>query len=114
MSETVNEMGAADPSHPGWRRATDHELAARLSYFLTDSTPDAALLASADAGELAGRADVLAGHAQRLLANKISALTANSPSPILAANIGCQAHLLTATDLPVRHWIEALDDILSA
>ena len=51
---------------------------------------------------------------QRLLANKISALTANSPSAILTANIGCQAHLQTATDLPVRHWIEALDDILSA
>ena len=51
---------------------------------------------------------------QRLLANKIGALTAHSPAAILTANIGCQAHLQTATDLPVRHWIEALDDILSA
>jgi glycolate oxidase iron-sulfur subunit len=51
---------------------------------------------------------------QRLLANKIAALTAHSPSAILTANIGCQSHLQTATDLPVRHWIEALDDVITA
>ena len=49
---------------------------------------------------------------QRLLANKISALTGESPAAILTANIGCQSHLQTATALPVRHWIEALDDLL--
>jgi glycolate oxidase iron-sulfur subunit len=48
---------------------------------------------------------------QRLLANKIAALTAHSPSEILTANIGCQSHLQSATHLPVRHWIEALDDL---
>ncbi len=46
---------------------------------------------------------------QRLLANKISALTSETPSEILTANIGCQSHLQTATGLPVHHWIEALD-----
>ena len=51
---------------------------------------------------------------QRLLANKIAALTVRAPSGILTANIGCQSHLQTATTLPVRHWIEALDDILTA
>jgi glycolate oxidase iron-sulfur subunit len=50
---------------------------------------------------------------QRLLENKIAALTAGTPAAILTANIGCQAHLQTATRLPVRHWIEALDDALS-
>jgi glycolate oxidase iron-sulfur subunit len=49
---------------------------------------------------------------QRLLENKIAALTGCMPSAILTANIGCQAHLQTATSLPVRHWIEALDDSL--
>ena len=48
--------------------------------------------------------------------NKIEALTAYSqagaPQAILTANIGCQSHLQNATTLPVRHWIEALDDIL--
>jgi len=50
---------------------------------------------------------------QKLLANKIANLTAESPAAILTANIGCQAHLQTATALPVRHWIEALDEGLS-
>jgi glycolate oxidase iron-sulfur subunit len=50
---------------------------------------------------------------QRLLANKIEALTIETPSAILTANIGCQSHLQTATELPVKHWIEALDDVLS-
>ncbi|KPK17509.1 MAG: glycolate oxidase iron-sulfur subunit [Betaproteobacteria bacterium SG8_41] len=50
---------------------------------------------------------------QRLLANKAAALTGGSPTAILTANIGCQMHLQSATKLPVRHWIEALDDTLS-
>ena len=32
---------------------------------------------------------------------------------ILAANIGCQSHLQTATALPVMHWIELLDERLA-
>jgi len=51
---------------------------------------------------------------QRLLGNKITALTSGGPSRILTANIGCQMHLQSATNLPVRHWIEALDDALSS
>ena len=49
----------------------------------------------------------------QLKQNKIKALTAQSPSQILTANIGCQSHLQSATKLPVRHWIEAVDDLLS-
>ena len=49
---------------------------------------------------------------QKLLANKIAALTLESPAAIFTANIGCQAHLQGATALPVRHWIEALDEHL--
>ena len=45
--------------------------------------------------------------------NKIKSLTASSPAQILTANIGCQSHLQSATQLPVRHWIEAVDDLLS-
>jgi len=44
--------------------------------------------------------------------NKIKSLTASSPAQILTANIGCQTHLQSATALPVRHWIEAVDDLL--
>jgi len=46
---------------------------------------------------------------QRLLKNKLAALTSGAPAAIVTANIGCQSHLQTATGLPVMHWIEALD-----
>ncbi len=49
----------------------------------------------------------------QLKSNKIKSLTASSPAQILTANIGCQTHLQSATALPVRHWIEAVDDLLS-
>jgi glycolate oxidase iron-sulfur subunit len=51
---------------------------------------------------------------QQLLANKIASLEAGAPTAILTANIGCQLHLQSATGLPVRHWIEALDARMSA
>jgi glycolate oxidase iron-sulfur subunit len=47
---------------------------------------------------------------QQLLRNKVAALCAGAPAAIVTANIGCQSHLQTATRLPVRHWIEALDE----
>ena len=49
----------------------------------------------------------------QLKANKVRALTAHAPAQILTANIGCQTHLQGATNVPVRHWIEAVDDLLS-
>lgn len=50
---------------------------------------------------------------ERLLANKITALTESEPEEIVTANIGCQTHLQGATERPVRHWIELIDDLLS-
>jgi hypothetical protein len=60
------ELGA--PARAGDAAAPlgPYELATRLSYFLTDSTPDAALLAAADAGKLGTPAGVEA-EARRLL-----------------------------------------------
>jgi len=46
--------------------------------------------------------------------NKLSALTAGEPAAIATANIGCLAHLQSGTSVPVRHWIELLDERLSA
>jgi glycolate oxidase iron-sulfur subunit len=31
---------------------------------------------------------------------------------VLSANIGCIAHLQRATETPVRHWIEWVDEAL--
>lgn len=46
---------------------------------------------------------------QTLLGNKLQALTGDNPEQIVTANIGCQMHLATRSDVPVRHWIELLD-----
>ncbi|OIR19835.1 lactate utilization protein A [mine drainage metagenome] len=49
---------------------------------------------------------------QQLLRNKLAALQSGQPVQIASANIGCQTHLQSGTDLPVRHWIELLDEAL--
>lgn len=36
------------------------------------------------------------------------------PDAILSANIGCITHLQSGTATPVRHWIEVLDEALTA
>lgn len=46
------ELGEPDPANPGTYRYTSHEMATRLAYTLWNTTPDAALLDAADAGEL--------------------------------------------------------------
>ncbi len=48
---------------------------------------------------------------QRLLARRLAALTAGTPEVIATGNIGCQLHLESASPIPVRHWIELLQDI---
>ena len=37
---------------------------------------------------------------------------AERPTAILSANIGCITHLQAGTELPVRHWVELLDEAL--
>ena len=43
---------------------------------------------------------------------KVDALSAGSPNVIVSANAGCIAHLQAGTPLPVRHWIELIDQCL--
>jgi glycolate oxidase iron-sulfur subunit len=43
-----------------------------------------------------------------LLHAKVTALEAGAPAAIATANIGCLAHLRSATRLPVYHWVELL------
>ncbi|MGC2047067.1 MAG: glycolate oxidase subunit GlcF [Gallionella sp.] len=49
---------------------------------------------------------------QQLLKNKISALESGAPAGIVTANIGCLIHLQRGASVPVRHWIELLDERL--
>ena len=51
--------------------------------------------------------------AGRLRAEKLAALTAGAPEAIFTANIGCWMHLRATSPVPVRHWIEAVDDLLA-
>ena len=49
----------------------------------------------------------------RLKADKLHNLQANRPQVIASANIGCITHLQSGTPVPVRHWIELLDEALA-
>ncbi len=45
---------------------------------------------------------------QQFLTNKLSALQQHEPDLIATANVGCQLHLATRANVPVKHWIELL------
>ena len=47
-----------------------------------------------------------------LKSRKLNALTIGTPTQIATANIGCMTHLQSGTSLPVKHWIELLDERL--
>jgi len=47
---------------------------------------------------------------KRLRENKLAALAADRPEIIATANIGCLVELRAASDVPVVHWIELLDE----
>ena len=49
---------------------------------------------------------------EQLLTQKLGNLAAGKPELIATANVGCQLHLASQSDLPVRHWVELLDEAL--
>ncbi len=49
---------------------------------------------------------------QKLLKNKVVALESGAPDYIVTANIGCLTHLQSGSTVPVRHWVELLDERL--
>jgi glycolate oxidase iron-sulfur subunit len=44
----------------------------------------------------------------RLRENKLAALQQSQPDFIVSANVGCELHLASAANVPVKHWIELL------
>jgi glycolate oxidase iron-sulfur subunit len=50
--------------------------------------------------------------ATQLRDRKLEHLGEMQPQAIMSANIGCITHLQSGTDVPVRHWIEMLDQAL--
>jgi glycolate oxidase iron-sulfur subunit len=51
--------------------------------------------------------------ARQLRDRKLANLAASSPQYIISANIGCIQHLQSGTDIPVRHWVEVLDEAMA-
>ncbi|NLY65539.1 MAG: glycolate oxidase subunit GlcF [Alcaligenaceae bacterium] len=46
---------------------------------------------------------------------KLEAIQAGGPvNAIITSNMGCMTHLQSGTNTPVRHWIEVVDEVLSA
>jgi len=52
------------------------------------------------------------GLATTLRERKLAHLRALQPSVIASANIGCISHLQAGSNIPVRHWMELLDEAL--
>ena len=50
--------------------------------------------------------------ATQLRDRKLAALAPLEAQAIVSANIGCIQHLQTGTPLPVKHWVEVLDDAI--
>jgi glycolate oxidase iron-sulfur subunit len=48
----------------------------------------------------------------QLRSRKLAALQGGQPAAIATANIGCLTHLGAAAEVPVRHWIELLEEAL--
>ena len=72
--------------------------AVRDAHLCCGSAGTYSLLQPAIAGELRSR--------------KLAALGEGQPEQIATANIGCLTHLQGAAQVPVRHWIEVLDEAL--
>jgi glycolate oxidase iron-sulfur subunit len=51
---------------------------------------------------------------QQLLRLKVQALSSGAPEVIATANIGCLHHVRGATSVPVRHWVELIDERLGS
>jgi glycolate oxidase iron-sulfur subunit len=49
---------------------------------------------------------------RELRRRKLESLTADGPELIATANVGCLTHLTEASPVPVRHWIELVDEAL--
>jgi glycolate oxidase iron-sulfur subunit len=62
----------------------------------------------------AGTYSVLqADTAYALRDRKLGHLKILQATAILSANIGCITHLQSGADVPVRHWVELVDEVLS-
>lgn len=84
------------------------DLLVRLGFTLTP-VPDSHLCCGS-AGTYSLTQPVLA---RQLRDNKLTALQSGNPEIIVTANIGCQSHLGSGSRIPVRHWVEIVEEALN-
>ncbi len=53
------------------------------------------------------------GLSRQLRSDKMRNLMSGTPDIIVTANIGCQLHLQQVSPVPVKHWIELLDEAMT-
>jgi len=53
-----------------------------------------------------------AGLSQELQTRKLATLMGGKPDSIATANIGCLEHLRAASPVPVKHWVELVDEAM--
>jgi glycolate oxidase iron-sulfur subunit len=93
----------------GLRGGVEAQLA-RLGFELTPGPHESHLCCGS-----AGTYSVLQpGMARQLRDRKLANLQAAAPAVIASANVGCIAHLQAGTRIPVRHWVELVDEALGA
>ncbi len=51
---------------------------------------------------------------QQLLSNKLQSLQQGKPEIIATANVGCQMHMASKADIPVKHWVELIDEVIAS
>jgi glycolate oxidase iron-sulfur subunit len=119
--ETLDLPPAAPPAHP---RIAVHEpctlqhglkLPGRIGRLLTrlGYQPQPVADAHLCCGSAGAYSLLNPAMANPLREAKVAALNAHAPSAIYTANIGCWMHLAETSPAPVRHWIEAVDDVLT-
>jgi glycolate oxidase iron-sulfur subunit len=90
----------------GQKLAGGLETLLRRAGFMLTVVPDAHLCCGS-----AGTYSILQPDlSQQLLQQKLTALNTGKPSLIVTANVGCQLHLASQSELPVYHWISLFDN----
>ena len=115
LEPLVRAMPARVAFHPPCTLQHGMQIRGAVEPLLTDA--GCTLLPVADAHLCCGSAGTYSilqpDLARALKANKLRALEAERPDVIATANIGCMTHLQSGSRVPVRHWIELLDERLS-
>ena len=119
---TLHDRVRADPARPlvfhppctlqhGQRLRGGVESGLRGLGFTLTAPPDEAHLCCGSAGPYSVLHPEIA---VPLRDRKLTHLTERHPAMIVTANIGCMQHLQSGTPLPVRHWVEVVDEALVA